>query len=155
MGHLPIVKTLLQRGASPNVSNVVSLAWLEPWGLTVVGCSGGLHPAFCGPGQTLGDMSLPVASPLYSVLGAESGDSPAHGSQSWAHGCGQVSDTEQGQNQRQGQGRKELPCASPVLSPSLSPVQALAVRGCGAAGVLQGSSESKPTSNSFSASLAG
>lgn len=24
MGHLPIVKTLLQRGASPNVSNVVS-----------------------------------------------------------------------------------------------------------------------------------
>lgn len=37
MGHLPIVKTLLQRGASPNVSNVVSPTLAGPMGTQHVG----------------------------------------------------------------------------------------------------------------------
>lgn len=39
-----------------------------------------------------------AASPFYLVLGAESGDTPTHGSQSRAHGCGEVPAAEQSQS---------------------------------------------------------
>lgn len=52
MGHLPIVKTLLQRGASPNVSNVVSSTLAGALGAQLIGVQRDvriaqvLHPLF-------------------------------------------------------------------------------------------------------------
>lgn len=52
MGHLPIVKTLLQRGASPNVSNVVSSTLAGLWELTFLVFSR-IFCTLCSPEQSL------------------------------------------------------------------------------------------------------